>query len=76
MSEMGQKRRFDGVRAESAFPPLATFEPTSRDVSNVPIGVIEIDTLRLLRARDLSLPRPATVDFKHQRPTQERAYQN
>ena len=34
MSEMGQRRRFDDVRAESAFPPLATFERTSRDVSN------------------------------------------
>ena len=30
----------------------------------------------LLRGRDLSLPRPATVDFKHQTPTQERADQN
>ena len=31
---------------------------------------------RLLRARNLSLPRPATVDFKYQRPTQECAHQD
>jgi hypothetical protein len=40
MSEMGQKRRREDVRAESAFPPLATFERTSRDVSNVPMHEI------------------------------------
>ena len=36
MSELGQSRRFDDVRVISAFPPIATKERTSRDVSNVP----------------------------------------
>jgi hypothetical protein len=39
-SQMGQKRRFDDVRTESAFLPFATFERTSRDVSNVPMHEI------------------------------------
>src|SRR6266436_8313488 len=34
MSELGQSRRFDDVRVTSAFPPIATKEWTSRDVSN------------------------------------------
>jgi hypothetical protein len=34
---MGQSRRFDDVRATSAFPPIAAKERTSRDVSNVPL---------------------------------------
>jgi hypothetical protein len=37
MSELGPSRRFDDVRVMSAFPPIATTERTSRDVSNVPI---------------------------------------
>src|SRR5258706_1489748 len=36
MSDLGQSRRFDDVRVTSAFPPIATKERTSRDVSNVP----------------------------------------
>ena len=32
----GQSRRFEDVRVTSAFPPIATAERTSRDVSNVP----------------------------------------
>src|ERR1700756_838165 len=32
--------------------------------------------LRLLSRRDLSLPRPATVDFEHQRPTEKRSDYN
>ena len=35
-SELGHSRRFDDVRVTSAFPPIATKERTSRDVSKVP----------------------------------------
>jgi hypothetical protein len=34
--QMGQSRHFDDVPVTSAFPPIATKERTSRDVSNVP----------------------------------------
>src|SRR2546430_2334061 len=36
MSQLGQSRRFDNVRATSAFTLIATAEQTLRDVSNVP----------------------------------------
>src|SRR5258706_15389597 len=50
MSEMGHFRRFDDVRVESAYPPIATTERTSRHVSNVPIPELACP-IRLLRQR-------------------------
>src|ERR1700704_3165253 len=38
MTAKGQSRRFDDVRATSAFHPIAAKERTSREVSNVPSG--------------------------------------
>src|SRR5712691_1022523 len=42
MSALGQSRRFDDVRATSAFHLIAAKERTSREVSNVPTPEIAI----------------------------------
>src|SRR5712671_1652097 len=52
MSPMGQSRRFDHARAESAFPPLATKQRTWTEVRKVPIGDISMLFNRLVSLRD------------------------
>src|SRR5580692_5122864 len=55
--QLGQKRRFDDVRAESASPSLATFERTSRDVANVPKGDLYTATVFAIAPLPLSRQR-------------------
>ncbi len=52
MSGLGQSRRFDHARAESAFPPLATKQRTWTEVRKVPIGDISMLFNRLVSLRD------------------------
>src|SRR6266480_7650627 len=46
ISEMGHSRRFFHVRVMSAYPPVATGQRTSLDVSNVPVMDIDAAVCR------------------------------
>ena len=50
MSEMGQRRRSQHVRNDSAYPPIAAGEQTSRLVGSVPDSEV-VRLIRLARRR-------------------------
>src|SRR6266481_1611246 len=80
MSLWGQSRRFDDVRATSAFHPIAAKERTSRKVSNVPCADIHhysAQSLRpsvnTIRYSPLSVLRENVVKVLHHRVAREPA---